>query len=305
MGIGGFNMSKVGLGPTEPLSSAKDYRNLISILVYGGISIDSIKTLMEPCEVCVCSDYNPDSIRSQYTENPSILDIQRVFLLTGMYGDFPAITVPKTNTVEWLHKNSRDIDSKTDIFNIREHVAYAVPDVSPVEAIEHEDMYRVVNFLTCIRHEIIAAYMKKREINWNPLVSFTAPFYYRKGTMRNWVMDNNILKSEIIEFIYNISHFLVASAVIKKGSYDFYPLIMSSADIERLGVFDYIKKEEVMNTVCFIVSKMISSLNMFNSMLRRLPVEDAKVRITQDNLFESLQEMFRKLNNMANYISIL
>ena len=285
-------MTKLGEVSFEPLKSSSQYT---AYNLPDGSDLFTIEAIRKAFNISIgdrihtmCEGLDPE-------------EVQRAFLLTGAYGTFPPITVPKVDTVTWLIKECDSFKEKTDIATVRDFVCESIPDVSPGEATDHESMYRVVNFLTCIRHEVMGAYLNKRQVPWNPLVSFTSPFYYRKGYMRNWVMDNNILRAEILEFIFEVYHFLVAAGVIRKHYMRFYLRDLTQEDVDRLKLFDYIKDERVMQTICSAVSKMRDSLTLFDRMLRRIPEEPNTEKVMEDNLLESLQGMFKKLKCMEQY----
>lgn len=241
------------------------------------------------------------------SDDYSAYGFQRMFLLSGYYGDFPPITVPiEAGYVwKWLAKNKKKLNSKVDIDSILELVSSTVPDIAPTKGYEHEDLYRVAYFATCIRNEVLAGYMTKRSVPWNPLVSFTRPFLYRKGKAKNWVMDNNIFKSEIIEFIHDIYFYLIAASVCPK-SYDFLLLNYTKEDVERFGLFNCIKSnKEVMLKSCELVDEMNTALILFDQSLREITQQSESTYVTTDNLFEIVQGMFKRLKLMERYVSSL
>lgn len=295
----------VGLGTEPPLKSPKKYKDIISLSLYCGVSMEQLDRLVPdwglPREEKREYDSRYTSIRQDFSE----INIQRALLLTGSYGDFPPITAPNTDTYMWVC-DVQEFNSKTDIVNIVDYVARLITEVSPFAITSHKGMYSVVNFLTCIRHEIIAADMKLRDVPWNPLVSFTAPFYYREGDMRKWCMDNNILKSEIIEFIYNVYYLLISVYKTRStkpcNEYQFYPLAISEDDIKKYKTFEYIEPSEIISTVCFVISKMQHCLDVMQNMLKRRPIEQKTAEATPDTLFQSLQTLFQTVNRLMSYV---
>lgn len=73
---------------------------------------------------------------------------QRLFLLSGYYGDFPPITVPNENGYMWKWGTTakEKLNAKADIDSILELVASTIPDIAPTKGYEHEDLYRVAHF---------------------------------------------------------------------------------------------------------------------------------------------------------------
>lgn len=289
-------MTKLGEVSFEPLKSSSQYT---AYNLPNGSKLATIEAIRKAFNISI-----GDRIHTM-CEGLDDVEIQRAFLLTGAYGVFPPITVPNVDTVKWLDTDCLKFKEKTDIVSIRNFVCETVPEISPGEATDHESMYRVVNFLTCIRHEVMGAYLLKRQVSWNPLVSFMTPFYYREGYMKNWVMYNNVLRSEILEFLFEVYSFLVAAGVIKNHYMRFFLRDLKQEDVDRLKLFDYIKDDKVMSTTCSIVTKMRDSLTLFDQMLRRLPAQPITEKITKDNLLEALQGMFKKLKSMEQYCSSL
>lgn len=239
--------------------------------------------------------------------NYSKAGFQRMFLLSGYYGDYPPITIPAEAGYvwKWLPKNKGKLNRKVDIDSILELVSSTVPDIAPTKGYEHEDLYRVAYFATCIRNDILTGYMTKRNVPWNPLVSFTRPFLYRKGKAKNWVMDNNIFKSEIIEFIYDVYFYLIAASVCRKP-YDFLLLNYTKEDVERFDMFNCINSnKEVMLKSCELVDEMNTALILFDQSLREIAQQSEPAYVTPDNLFEVVQEMFKRLKRMESYVSSL
>ena len=248
-----------------------------------------------------------DIIPGLPADDYSSYGFQRLFLLAGYYGDFPPITVPieKGYVWNWLPTAKERLNTALDIDSILDMVASTIPDIAPTKGYEHEDLYRVAHFATCIRHEVFSGYLRKRGVPWNPLVSFTRPFLYRKGKAKNWVMDNNIFKSEIIEFIHDVYYFLVASSVCSKP-YDFFLLNYTKEDANRLGLFDSIKKnKETLLKACDLVDEMNTALILFDQSLREIAQQSEPTYVTPDNLFEVVQEMFKRLKRMESYVSSL
>ena len=269
-----------------------------------GVDIDYVDDVRKALNIHFGTTYKVYSISEALWED----DVLRSFLVCGAYGTFPPVTIPNVDTQTWLNKNKKcaAFAANTGILDIREFVIDTFPEVCPPEDYDQELLYRVVNFLMCIRHDVQAAYMLKKKATWNPLVSFTSPFYYRKGEIRNWVLDNNILRAEIMEFCYTVYHFLFACGVIKgSDSYSFYLQGLTKEDADRLHIFDYIKDEKAMTTVCSVVSKMQKCVSIFDRMLRRLPLEENAERVTSDNLLEVLQGMYKKLSSLESYLSVL
>ena len=237
----------------------------------------------------------------------SSIDFQRMFLLSGYYGDFPPITISAEcgHISKWLANVKGRLNRKVDIDGILELVVSTIPNIAPTKGEEHEDLYRVAHFATCIRNDVLAGYMTKRSVPWNPLVSFTRPFLYRKGKAKNWVMDNNIFKSEIIEFIHDVYFYLIAASVCPK-SYDFLLLNYTKEDVERLGLFNCINhNKEVMLKSCELVDEMNTALILFDQSLREIAQQSEPTYVTPDNLFEVVQGMFKRLKLMESYVSSL
>ena len=243
----------------------------------------------------------------QWSSLQSDIDLQRLLLLSGSYGDFPPITLPcKAGYVsKWLPRMKGSLNRKVDIDGILEAVAASIPDIAPTKWCEHVHLYRVVHFIRCIRHDVIKSTMESLGFPWNPVVSFSNPFIYKKGRVEHWVLDNNIFKSELIEFVYNVYHCLIATSA-SKSDYEFILLKFTEEDVNRYNWFDYVKKDLIVQTkVCELVSEMRDALNLFDSYLRRLELKTEATAVTPDNLYSVLQDLYRKLTAMKSYVSLL
>ena len=294
--------SHFGRGMSK-IYSAEKYYDALWWISKAGLTYDQLNDLVYSFGFPV--SFDPDFKNGRYVFSRSMTPttVYRVFLLTGYYGDFPPITYPKTDTMKWV-SHIKGMDSLTDIKSAVDYACSMVDDISPGEAVEHAAMYRVVHFLTCIRHEIMAADLYLRQVSWNPQVSFINPFYYRKGFMRNWNMSNNILKAEIIQFIYDVFYLLISAYKVRTfwTRYRFYPESLSVEDVKRLGIFNYINTDCVMHKVCFMLGKMHESLDALEAVLKRRPFNEKEYKITEETLLDSLQQLFKKVLGLCAYI---
>lgn len=246
--------------------------------------------------------YKQQGAYSAEDEPETPVEVLRTLLLAGGYGDFPVISFPGSSTLRLINVSGALLDM-TDLMSIVDAVCSSVSQIT-CKALRdnHEGLYRVVYFLTCIRHEVIAADMLKRNIPWKPLVSFENPFYYVKGKMENWVSDNNILRAEVIEFIYDVFHFLLISRQNRNDHYNFLIPTLSSDDIKKLHLWDYLNTDDVMNETCYVVTVMNRSLNLLSALLKRLPVPENNEKVKPETLLQTVQAMFNQLYSLERYI---
>lgn len=232
----------------------------------------------------------------------------RIMLHTNSFGEFPIVALPAINMLEHCYSMEEVVNEFGLDTIVREILKIPIKFSKP--ALSTSELFRVVVFLICIWSDIKHETYRCRCVQWNPLISFDTPIYYRSGVVKEWTSECNIFTANILEIIDSIYKFLLWSFTAYSEKYITempakFPLTLSkSEDILKMpGVacLDTYKCKQVAFNLLTTIRSLIAQ--MCCMLLRRGNNAFVVKQTTEDTFTDDLKQVYQLIQKMEVFIS--
>ena len=243
-----------------------------------------------------------------------------IYLHANLFGTLPIVSLPSLNVLclwyEMIQLNGEKGLAALVGQAIKESGSVSNPGLS------HEELFSVVQFLSCIWADIrIFSYQYRAQIYWTPLVSFESPVYYRSGGTISWNPSHNVLKAEILEIINSVYRLLLDSYGYYKHCFQYSKdkpkpprrhtpktdFLLVNSDTE--DIYDYpgvacLRTDKARTTACEIFTRVNGIITRLACMLLHLPIDAIPFRYTKWNtLAQDLKQFYMTIQKMELYLN--
>lgn len=242
-----------------------------------------------------------------------------VYLHANLFGTFPVVSLPCVNMLA-LWPEMTQLNNEKGLVALISRAFREVPVIADPR-ISHEDLFSVVQFLSCIWADIrVFSYRYQEQLYWNPLVSFDSPMYYRPGTIPVWKADCNILRAEILEIINSIYRLLLCSYGYYRRCFkyvnkpkplrrripisDFSLLNATDADMYTYDGIKCLSSTSSRETACKMLTTVRRIIAKFICMLLRIPQTQIQITTTTWNTLASdVKHLYKMVQKAECYLN--